>query len=110
MNQLKQNLAEFWSARDVRERKMLILAAIVVALVLIYAALIAPALTGREHLHKKLPVLREQVVQMQALSKEVASYGEQTLPVVAPLSKHAVESALIRHGLKAQSLAVAGIF
>ncbi len=110
MNQLKQNLAEFWSARDVRERKMLILAAIVVALVLIYAALIAPALTGREHLHKKLPVLREQVVQMQALSKEVASYGEQTLPVVAPLSKHAVESALIRHGLKAQSLAVTGDF
>ncbi|MEQ1526839.1 MAG: type II secretion system protein GspM [Gallionella sp.] len=110
MNLLRHGFAKFWSARDARERKVLVLAVIVVALALIYTALIAPALTGREQLRKKLPVLREQVVLMQALSKEVVSYGEQTSPVIEPLSKSSVESALTRQGLKAQSVTTTGDF
>jgi general secretion pathway protein M len=110
LNQLKLSFAEFWSVRDARERKMLTIAAVVVALSLIYALLISPALSGRELLRKKLPALREQVVQMQALSKEAADYGEQTSPVLELLSKNSVESALVRNNLKAQSVTVTGDF
>lgn len=110
MSQIKQTFTEFWAVRDARERKMLGIAAAIVALSLIYGLLIAPALTGREQLRKKLPVLREQVVQMQALSKEITSYGEQTQPVIEPLSKNTLETALTRNGLKAQSITVTGDF
>jgi general secretion pathway protein M len=110
LSELKLSLNRFWSARDARERNMLALATAIAGLGFIYAALISPALTGRESLGKKLPALREQVLQLQALSKQVASYGEQTLPVVEPLSKSSVESVLAQNGLKAQSVTVTGDF
>lgn len=109
-NQLKQTFSEFWSVRDVRERKMLALAAAAVTLGLIYWLLIAPALTGREQFGKKLPALHEQVLQMQALSKEVASYSEQISPVVEPISKDSVATTLARNGLRAKNVAVTGDF
>jgi general secretion pathway protein M len=107
---MKLSFAEFWSARDVREQKMLALAFVVMALGLMYAVLIVPAVDGRELLRKKLPALREQVVQMQALSQEVAGYAEQTPPVLEQLSKNNVEFALERNGLKAQSVTITGDF
>ena len=110
LNQLKLSFAEFWSAREVRERNMLSIAAVVIALSLIYAVLISPAITGRELLHKKLPALREQVTHMQSLSKQVASYGEQTPPVVSALSQASITAALARLNLKAQSITVTSDF
>lgn len=110
ITQLKLSLAEFWSVRDARERKMLTIAAVVVALSLIYALLISPALTGRELLRKKLPALREQAVQMQALSKEVGSYGEPTLPTVTTMSQASITAALSRLNLKPQNVTVTGDF
>ncbi len=110
ITQLKLSFTEFWSVRDARERKMLTIAAVVVALSLIYALLISPALTGRELLRKKLPALREQVVQMQALSKEVASYGEHTPTLVSPMSQTSISAALSRLNLKPQSVTVTGDF
>ena len=55
------SLAEFWAVRDARERAMLSAATAVVTFGLIYALLIAPAMTGRELLNKDLPLLRQQV-------------------------------------------------
>lgn len=110
ITQLKLSFAEFWSVRGARERKMLTIAAVVVALSLIYALLISPALTGRELLRKKLPALREQVVQMQALSKELAGYGEHTPTMVTPMSQTSVVAALARLNLKPQSVTVTGDF
>jgi general secretion pathway protein M len=110
LNQSKQSFSEFWSLRDARERNMLATAAVVVALSMVYALLISPALTGRELLRKKLPLLREQVVQLQALSKEVASYAEQSPPTVVTMSKEAIETALSRKGLKPKSVTLSGDF
>ena len=109
-SQLKLSFAEFWSVREARERNMLIIALLVILLSLVYAVLIAPAINGREILHKKLPALREQVTQMQSLSKLAASYGEQMPPTVGAISKESLEIALARNGLKPQSVTVAGDF
>lgn len=110
LNQSKQSFSEFWSVRDTRERSMLATAAVVMTLSLIYALLVSPALTGREQLRKKLPLLREQVVQLQALSKEVVSYAEQSPPTVMTMSKDNIEIALSRKGLKPKSVALTGDF
>ncbi len=110
LNQLKLSLAEFWSVRDGRERKILAIAAMLVALSLIYILLIAPTVTGRELLRKNLPTLREQAVQMQALAKEASNYAERTPPTVTALSQSNVEAALARSGLKPKSLTVTGEF
>ena len=114
LNRSKQSFSEFWAVRDARERAMLSAAAAVVLLGLIYALLIAPALTGREQLHKNLPELRQQVAQLQALSKEAAALsGKPAAPPIAmamAISKENIEAALARNGLKPQSVMLTGDF
>lgn len=105
-NRYAQPLQEFWSARNARERSMLSIAAGAIGLALIYLVLIDPALEGRAQLSKTLPALRQQVAQMQALSKEAGELADKDAPVVEPVSRAGVEAALGRNGLKAQNLTV----
>lgn len=110
MLQSRQTFAEFWAARDARERAMLAIAALVVAFGLVYALLVGPALSGRDSLNKNLPLLRQQVAQMQALSKQAAALSVK--PAVPPtaMSKENIEAALARNGLKPQSVLLTGDF
>ena len=108
LNQSRQSLAEFWMARAARERAMLAVAAVAVVFGLFYALLIDPALTGREQLNKNLPELRQQVAQLQVLSKEaVALSGKSASPVTA-ISEESIKAALARKGLKPQSVLLTG--
>jgi len=110
LNQSRQSFSEFWAVRDARERAMLAVAALVVTVGLAYALLIDPALSGRDQLNKNLPVLRQQVAQMQALSKEAATLsGKSASPLIA-MSKDNIEAALARNGLKPQSVMLTGDF
>ncbi len=110
LNQARQSLAAFWTARDARERAMLAVAALAVTLGLIYALLIDPALSGRAQLNKNLPVLRQQVAQLQALAKEAAVLsGKSAAPLIA-MSKENIEAALARNGLKPQSMVLTSDF
>ena len=108
MNRSAQSLSEFWNARDARERKLLAAASAVVALGLLYALLIGPALSGREQLSKSLPQQRLQVAQLQAMAREVAGLSAKAAPSVPPMSKENIEAALARKGLKAQTVALSG--
>jgi general secretion pathway protein M len=110
LDQSRQSFSEFWAVRDARERAMLAVAALAVALGLTYALLINPALTGRERLNKNLPELRQQVAQMHALSKQAASFsGNPAAPLIA-MSKQNIEAALAHNGLKPQSVMLTGDF
>lgn len=102
------SLAEFWEVRDARERAMLSAAAAVVSFGLIYALLIDPALTGREQLNRNLPLLRQQVAQLQALAKQAEALSGKPATAVAALSRENIEAALARSGLKPQSLISTG--
>ena len=108
VNQTRQAFSAFWAARDPRERSMLAAAATVVTLSLTYALLIAPALSGREQLGKSLPELRQQVAQLQAMSKEAAALSGKSAAPVAVMSKESIEASLARKGLKPQSVILAG--
>ena len=117
-DQARKTCAEFWAARDARERAMLAAAAAVVSLALFYALLIDPALTGRERLGKNLPLLRQQVAQLQALAKQAKTLAAQSAQpesgnlATAPsaITKELIEAALTRNGLKPKSVTLSGDF
>lgn len=109
-HQSRQTFSEFWALRDARERTMLAMALLVVALAIVYALLVDPALSGRDRLNKDLPLLRQQVAQMQELSKQAAALSIKSAAALPPLSKDSIEAALARNGLKPQSVMLSGDF
>jgi general secretion pathway protein M len=110
LNQSRQSFSEFWAVRDARERAMLAVAALIVTLGLAYALLIDPALAGRDRLNKNLPVLRQQVAQLQALAKEAAALSGKSAAPLIIMSKENIEAALARNGLKPQNVMLTGDF
>lgn len=107
---LKQSFSTFWSARNQRERRMLSLAAVVVLLGLVYALLIDPAMSGRTDLEKRLPVLRQQAAEVQALAKQAAAAPASAASTTPPaaMTRESLDASLSRKGLKAQNLSVTG--
>jgi general secretion pathway protein M len=110
---MKQSFSTFWNARNKRERNMLAIAAAVVVLGLLYALLIDPALSGRQALERKLPTLRQQSAEVQALAREASSSGvaaraNANTPPPPPITRERLEASLSEKGLKAQSLSVTG--
>ena len=103
-----QSFLEFWAARDARERAMLSAAFVAVMLGLIYALLVEPALTGRKRLYNELPLLRQQVAQMQALTKQAAALSGKPAATAAAISREQIEASLARKSLKLQSLLLTG--
>jgi general secretion pathway protein M len=81
------SFSEFWAVRDASERAMLSAAFVAAILGLIYALLIDPALTGRKQLNNDLPLLRQQVAQLQALSKEAAALAGKPATTVAAITQ-----------------------
>ncbi|MGA7750699.1 MAG: type II secretion system protein GspM [Gallionella sp.] len=110
LDKSRLSLSEFWAVRDARERAMLAVAGLVVTFGLIYALLIDPALSGRDRLNKSLPMLRQQVAQMQALSKEAAALSGKTAAPSIAMSKENIDAALARNDLKPQSVMLTGDF
>jgi general secretion pathway protein M len=108
LKQSELSMVEFWANRDARERAILSAAAGVVLLGLIYLLLVNPAMTGREQLKNNLPLLRQQVAQLQELSKEAAVLSAMPAPTVLPISKNIIEAALSHNGMKPQSLLLTG--
>ncbi len=108
MNELKQVLLAFWSERNQRERTMLIIAIAVVVAALLYLLLINPAISGRRDLQKKLPALRQQAAELQAMAKETATLSAKTSPPAAAVTKESLEASLTRRGLKPQSVSLTG--
>lgn len=107
---LQQAFSGFWNERNQRERRMLSLAAAVVVLGLLYALLIDPALSGRADLEKRLPAMRQQAAEVQALARQAANApaaATNTAPA-PPMTRESLEASLSRKGIKAQNLSVTG--
>ena len=108
LKQSRQSFSEFWSMRDTRERKFLIVASGLLLLALIYALLIAPALNGREQLSKRLPLLRLQVAQLQELSKKASELSGKPVQTTVKISREKIAATLVRNNLKSQTLHLNG--
>lgn len=108
LDQTRQWLFSFWAARNAREQKILVAGLLTVGLGLAYALLINPALSGRSQLNNDLPMLRQQVARMQALSKEASSLSARTASQTIHMSKENIEAAFARNGLQPQSVMLSG--
>ena len=108
MDRSRQSFSDFWAVRDARERAMFSTAAMAVVLGLTYLLLIDPALDGRKKMNNDLPHLRQQVAQLQALTKEAAVLSAMPAPAVAPISKKMIEDALSHNGIRSKSLILTG--
>lgn len=108
ISNLKQAALTFWSERNTRERNMLAAAIVVIVLGLFYALLIDPALSGRKDLEKKLPALRAQAAEVQALARDAAALGSKATALVPMITKESIEASLNGKGLKPQSVALSG--
>lgn len=106
--QYRQAASDFWNARNERERKQLLLAAIVAVLALIYMLLIEPAYVGRQQLQKNLPTLRQQAAELQTMSLQASALARETPPPVVPMTRESIEASLARAGLTPQNIAIAG--
>lgn len=108
LNDLKQAAQTFWNERSKRERHLLAVAIVAIMLGLFYALLIDPALSGRKDLEKKLPALRAQAAQVQALAKDVAALSSKAAAPVPAATKESIEASLNGKGIKPQSVTLAG--
>jgi general secretion pathway protein M len=104
---LKQRAAAFWAERNKRERNMLTAAAVVIVVGLFYALLIDPALSGRRDLEHKLPGLRRQAAEVQALAREAGALKSNNVTPPA-VTKESIEASLNGRGLKAQNVIING--
>jgi general secretion pathway protein M len=104
MATVAQASSRYWGERNLREQRMLLagMAAIVAALV--YLLLVSPAQTGIARYQRSLPEMRQQVAQLQALTREAVSLpqGDAAGAVSVPLTREGLEASLQRRGLKAE--------
>ena len=108
LRQARQSLLLFIAAREVRERRLLLTAAVALGLLLVYLLLLEPAMNGRTRLRQSLPVLHQQVAQMRSLAAEARQLSASTAVPATPLTRESVQASLARVGLNAQSVAVSG--
>lgn len=108
LDHTRQRLFSFWAARNAREQKILAAGVLTAGFALAYALLINPALSGRGQLNNNLPMLRQQVAHMQALSREAATLSAKTALQTIRMSKENIEAALGRNGLQSQSVMLSG--
>ncbi|MGF6569982.1 general secretion pathway protein M [Paraburkholderia fungorum] len=108
--ELAQTWAGFWDQRTEREKAILAWGGGVLAVVIAWSVLWAPAQDGRSHLRDTLPSLQRQLAQMTAESNEaraLSAAGQGVAPTGAAL-KDALTASLGDHGLAATQVQVIG--
>ncbi|AXE94058.1 type II secretion system protein M [Paraburkholderia terricola] len=108
--QLAQTWAGFWDQRTEREKNLLTWGGGLLAVVIAWSVLWAPAQEGRARLRESLPTLQRQLAQMTAQSSEarqLSAAAQGVAPTGAAL-KDALTASLGDHGLAATQVQVIG--
>lgn len=108
VGQLKEMIKLYWLGRTEQERKFLGVGGIVVALALVYAVGIDPALSGRKKLEKSLPQLRQNDATLKALALEAADLARAPVVQPPPMTKEALSASLLARSLTPASLSMTG--
>ena len=108
--ELAQTWAGFWDQRTDREKGLLTWGGGILAVVVAWSVLWAPALEGRSHLRESLPGMQRQLAQMTAQANEARALSA-AVQGVAPTGaalKDALTASLNDHGLNASQVQVVG--
>jgi general secretion pathway protein M len=108
--ELAQTWAGFWDQRTEREKNLLTWGGGVLAVVVAWSVLWAPAQEGRSHLRESLPSLQRQLAQMTAQANEARalSAAAQGVAPTGGALKDALTASLNDHGLTATQVQVIG--
>ncbi|NKJ47237.1 general secretion pathway protein GspM [Burkholderia sp. SG-MS1] len=108
--ELAQTWAGFWDQRTEREKTIITWGGGVLAVVVAWSVLWAPAQEGRAHLRESLPSLQRQLAQMTAQANEARalSAGAQGVAPTGAALKDALSASLSDHGLAATQVQVIG--
>ncbi|MBW0447913.1 type II secretion system protein M [bacterium M00.F.Ca.ET.228.01.1.1] len=108
--QLAQTWAGFWEQRTDREKVLLTWGGGVLAVVIAWSVLWAPAQEGRARLRETLPTLQGQLAQMTAQANEARqlSAAAQGVAPTGGALKDALSASLGDHGLAAAQVQVIG--
>jgi general secretion pathway protein M len=108
--QLVQTWAGFWDQRSEREKTLLTWGGSILAVVVAWSVLWAPAQEGRAHLRESLPALQRQFAQMTAQANEARqlSAAAQGVAPTGGALKDALTASLNDHGLAATQVQVIG--
>ena len=104
MSAFSAAFGRFWQARNDRERRILVIGAVLLLLIIFWLLLIDPTLEARSRLQQQIPALRHQLAQMRALSAEMDKLPASAAIAPVELSRAAIERSLDDKGLKAQDL------
>jgi len=102
----RQRIAAAWQGLMPRERRLLILGGVALAVLLSWWWVIDPAIKVRKNMRQQLPELRAQSMQMRMLAQEVATLPA-AVPVTQSLSRQEIERLLMDSGLKAEQITLA---
>jgi general secretion pathway protein M len=108
--ELAQTWAGFWDQRTDREKGLLTWGGGILAVVVAWSVLWAPAQEGRAHLRETLPSMQRQLAQMTAQANEARALST-AVQGVAPTGaalKDALTASLGDHGLNASQVQVMG--
>jgi len=108
--ELAQTWAGFWYQRTDREKALLTWGGGVLAVVIAWSVLWAPAQEGRARLRESLPTLQRQLAQMTAQANEARqlSAAAQGVAPTGGALKDALTASLSDHGLAATQVQVIG--
>jgi general secretion pathway protein M len=108
--ELAQTWAGFWDQRTEREKNIITWGGGVLAVVVAWSVLWAPAQEGRAHLRESLPTLQRQLAQMTAQANEARalSAAAQGVTPTGGALKDALTASLSDHGLAATQVQVIG--
>jgi general secretion pathway protein M len=109
-NQLREQFNVAWQGRTEQERRYLTIGGATALAIIVWAALIDPAWTGRKALEKSLPQMRQQAAELQGMALEASRLKSQPAAQAAPMSRESLASSLGARGIKPESLVVTGEF
>jgi general secretion pathway protein M len=102
-----EQLIQRWGQLAARERKLLALALIVAIIAIIHLGLVEPAWQGRDAIEARLPLLRQQVAEAdalvteaRALSPAASASARPSLPAVRLRLEQSLEAAGLRGALQ----------
>ncbi|MGN6648762.1 type II secretion system protein GspM [Trinickia sp.] len=100
----------FWEPRTAREKLLLTWGGVVLAVVIAYSVLWAPAQQGRAHLRETLPAMHRQIAQMTAQADEaraLAPAAQGVVPTGGAL-RDALQASLTQAGLATTQIRLTG--
>jgi general secretion pathway protein M len=99
----RQRIAAAWQGLVPRERRLLMLGGVALAVLLSWWWMIDPAIKMRKKMQQQLPELRAQSMQMRMLAQEAATLPAAVL-LAQSLSRQEIERLLMDSGLKGEQV------